>query len=195
MASNFDLNSALIAIELWGSFSLPHLLWHGSSVYVYDGQIWRPITHTCCQRLAGDLSLLVLTTYVSRGLDSNTQLYACKAQTTPPPQWKALVLLILISLFCLFCFCFCLFVVLRPAREFFIHMETSPSLVKGFKFLPMLGTYGLWAVRVLQRATLTVISIKQWTVLCYLSRDQIPYFLVQGNLFHFMDNARWEIRT
>ena len=30
-AANFDLCSALIAIEQWGFFSVPHLLWHGAS--------------------------------------------------------------------------------------------------------------------------------------------------------------------
>ena len=30
----------------------------------------------------------------------------------------------------------------RPTRDFFTHMETSPLLVKGCKFLPMLGTHG-----------------------------------------------------
>ena len=33
------------------------------------------------------------------------------------------------------------------------HMETSPLQVKGCKFWPMLGTYGHWAVRVLNHAT------------------------------------------
>ena len=37
----------------------------------------------------------------------------------------------------------------RPSREFFTHMETTPFLVKGSKFWPMLGTHGYWAVRVL----------------------------------------------
>ena len=195
MASNFDLNSALIAIELWGSFSVPHLLWHGSSVYVYDGQIRRPMTHTCCRAFSRGSFTTCFNDLCQprpwfehptlRMQGSNHASATVKSLSTV--NFDIVVLLVL--------FCFCLFVVLRPAREFFIHMETSPSLVKGFKFLPMLGTYGHWAVRVLQRATLTVISIKQWTVLCYLSRDQIPNFLVQGNLFHFMDNARWEIRT
>ena len=36
-----------------------------------------------------------------------------------------------------------LYGVYRPTREFFTHMETSPFPVKGCKFLPMPGTYGL----------------------------------------------------
>ena len=32
-AANFDLCSALMAIEQWGFFCVPHLLWHGASVY------------------------------------------------------------------------------------------------------------------------------------------------------------------
>ena len=41
-AANFDLCSALIAIEQWGLFSVPHLLWHGSSVY--NGDLRGPVT-------------------------------------------------------------------------------------------------------------------------------------------------------
>ena len=42
----------------------------------------------------------------------------------------------------------CLYRVYRSALEFLTHLETSPSLVKGCKFWPMLGTHGIWAVRV-----------------------------------------------
>jgi hypothetical protein len=45
-----------------------------------------------------------------------------------------------------------LFTPLRPAQEFLTFMETSPLLVKGCKFRPMLGTRGLWAGRDLYRA-------------------------------------------
>ena len=47
------------------------------------------------------------------------------------------------------CFFSFLFGVLRPTREFFTHMETSPLLVNGCKIWPMLDTHGHWAVRVL----------------------------------------------
>ena len=43
---NFDLFWALIPIEQWGFFSVPHLLWHGASVY--NGHLWGPVTLTCC---------------------------------------------------------------------------------------------------------------------------------------------------
>ena len=43
----------------------------------------------------------------------------------------------------------CLFWSLRLTWEFFPHMKTSPLLVKGCKFWPMLHTYGHWTVRVL----------------------------------------------
>ena len=32
-AANFDLWLALMAIEQWGFFNVPHLLWHGPTVY------------------------------------------------------------------------------------------------------------------------------------------------------------------
>lgn len=44
------------------------------------------------------------------------------------------------------------------SRYFFIRMETSPRPVEGFKFRPLLRAYGNWVVRVLQRATPTVMS-------------------------------------
>ena len=43
-AANFDLCSALMAIEQWGFFSLPHLLWHGTTVY--NGRLRGPVTLT-----------------------------------------------------------------------------------------------------------------------------------------------------
>ena len=60
-AANFDLNvcSALIAIEQWGFFSVPHLLWHKSSVYNghLRGQVTVPLI---AERWAVELSLLPL---------------------------------------------------------------------------------------------------------------------------------------
>ena len=43
-AVNFDLCLALMAIEQWGFFSVPHLLWHGA--FVYDGHLQGPVTLT-----------------------------------------------------------------------------------------------------------------------------------------------------
>ena len=71
-AGNFNLSSSLMAIEQWGFFSMPHLLWHGVSVY--NIHLRRPVTLTCiAERLAVELSLPVLTNWVCRGWDSNTQ--------------------------------------------------------------------------------------------------------------------------
>ena len=67
----FDLYLALVAIEQWGFFSVPHLLWHGSSVYV--GHLWGPVTLTSdVERLAVELSITVLMIYVCRTRGSNT---------------------------------------------------------------------------------------------------------------------------
>ena len=46
-AANFYLFSALMAIEQWRFFSVPHLLWHGASVY--NGHIRGPVTLTYCR--------------------------------------------------------------------------------------------------------------------------------------------------
>ena len=69
--ANFDLCSALMAIEQWGFFNLPHLLWHRASIY--NGHLGGPVTLTpFAEHLAEELSRLGL----SR-LDSNTQPSAC----------------------------------------------------------------------------------------------------------------------
>ena len=41
--ANYDPYSALMVIEQWGFFSVPHLLWHWASVY--NGHLWGPVTH------------------------------------------------------------------------------------------------------------------------------------------------------
>ena len=52
---NFDLCPALMAIEQWGFYSVPHLLWHGA--FVYNGHLRRPVTllpsvwQWCCHYL------------------------------------------------------------------------------------------------------------------------------------------------
>ena len=42
--ANFDLWSAIMAIEQWGYFSVPRQLWHGASVY--NGHLRGPVTLT-----------------------------------------------------------------------------------------------------------------------------------------------------
>ena len=44
-AANFLLCSALMDLEQWGFFSVPHLLWHGASV---NGRLRGPVTNTFC---------------------------------------------------------------------------------------------------------------------------------------------------
>ena len=57
--ANFDLCSALMAIEQWGFFSVPHLLWH--QVFFYNGHLRGPVTLTpIAERMAVELSLPVL---------------------------------------------------------------------------------------------------------------------------------------
>ena len=60
-AANFDLCSALMAIEQWGFLSVPHLLWHRASVY--NGHLGGPLTLIhIAERLSVELSLPVFTT-------------------------------------------------------------------------------------------------------------------------------------
>ena len=69
-AANVDLYSAHMGIEKWGFFSVPYLLWHGTSVYNSD--LRGPVTLTLIVELMVEmLSLLVLTTWVWSG--SNPQ--------------------------------------------------------------------------------------------------------------------------
>ena len=69
-AVNFDLCSALMAIEQWGLFNLPQLLCHGPTHY--NGYLRGPVTHTpVVQRLQVELSLPVFTTQVCRDRGSN----------------------------------------------------------------------------------------------------------------------------
>ena len=87
-AANFDLCSALMFIEQWGFFSVPHQLWLDASVY--NGHLRGPVTLTPIAELfAVELSLPVLTTYICRDLDFNTQPSTCEANaltTVPPPR-------------------------------------------------------------------------------------------------------------
>ena len=62
-AGDFDQCSALMAIEQWGFFSVPHLLWQGTSVY--NGHLRGPVTLSpFAERLAVELLLPVFTTLV-----------------------------------------------------------------------------------------------------------------------------------
>ena len=75
---NFLSMLAIMAIEQWVVFSVSHVLWHGASIY--NGHLRGLVTLTpFAERLAVELSLPDLTTYVYRGLDSNTQPSACGA--------------------------------------------------------------------------------------------------------------------
>ena len=65
---NFDLYLALMAIEQWEVFSVPHL--HGASVY--DAHLQGRVTQTpVAERLAVERSLPFFSIYVCRCLDSN----------------------------------------------------------------------------------------------------------------------------
>ena len=78
-AANFDLCSALMAIEQLGFFSVPHLLWHGASVF--NSHVHGPVTLTLiAKHLAVELSLPVFKTCVCHIWDSNTQ-PVCRANT------------------------------------------------------------------------------------------------------------------
>ena len=75
---NFLPMLAIMAIEQWVFLSVSHVLWHGASIY--NCHIRGLVTLTpFAERLAVELSLPDLTTYVYRGLDSNTQPSACGA--------------------------------------------------------------------------------------------------------------------
>ena len=68
------------AIEQSGLFSVPHLLWHGSSFYTGHLPKTRDTRSHYCRgfNLAMELSLPVFTTEACRALDSNTNLPLAK---------------------------------------------------------------------------------------------------------------------
>ena len=78
-ATNFDLCSALMAIEQWGFFSVPHIYCDTGHPFkmVISEDPWH--SHPFAERLAMKLSLPVPTTKVCRGWDSNTQPSTCGA--------------------------------------------------------------------------------------------------------------------
>ena len=75
-AANFDLCTALMVIEQWGFFRVPHLLWHGGSVYNshFRGHV---TLIPNAERLTVELSLTVYSAKVCRGRNLITQPSAC----------------------------------------------------------------------------------------------------------------------
>ena len=72
------VNLALVATEQWGFFSVPYLLWHGTSVC--NGNLWGPVTLTpFAKHLAVELSLPVFATWVCRSWNLKTRPSACEA--------------------------------------------------------------------------------------------------------------------
>ena len=64
-AANFNQCSALMTMDKWGFFSLPHLVWHGTSAY--NGNLQGPVTLTLiADRFAVELLLPVFTSKVCR---------------------------------------------------------------------------------------------------------------------------------
>ena len=80
----FDLCSALMVIENWGFFSVPHLLWHRPTLYY--GYLRGPVTFTpVAKRLAVELSLPVLTTEVCRDI---SRMRGERSTSTPPRRYS-----------------------------------------------------------------------------------------------------------
>ena len=74
-AWNFDLCSSLMAIEQSGFFRVPHLLWNEVSVYNF-------VITLIAERFAVELSTChYLFDNLGRSFDSNTQPYACRANS------------------------------------------------------------------------------------------------------------------
>ena len=91
-AANFDLCSALMAIEQWGFLNVQHLQWHRTSVY--NGHLRGLVTLTpVAEHLAVELSL----TYGCRDRDSNTQPSPCRANTVT--DYATAVVIIFITTF------------------------------------------------------------------------------------------------
>ena len=76
-ATNFDLCSALMPIEQWGFFSMPHLLWHGASIY--NGHHRGPVTLNQLPSVEQVSCHYLFLRLMSVAWDSNTQSSACGA--------------------------------------------------------------------------------------------------------------------
>ena len=76
-AVNFNLCSTPMAIELWGFFSVPNLLWHGASVY--NGHLPGHVTLTSVASSVANTTCF--STKVCYGCNSNTQPSACEGNT------------------------------------------------------------------------------------------------------------------
>ena len=73
----YIVSSAPMAIEQRGFFGVPHLLWHGASVY--NVHLLGPVTLTpIAESWAVELLPSIFTTKVCRGWDSNIQSSACR---------------------------------------------------------------------------------------------------------------------
>ena len=77
-AANIDTCLTLMAVELWGFSSVPHPVWHVTSVYI--GYLQGPMALTpVAKRLAVTLSLLVLrTNSVAAGIRASNLSHAIR---------------------------------------------------------------------------------------------------------------------
>ena len=95
-----------------------------------------------------------------------------------------------------------LFVVFRPTWDFFSHLKTSPLSVtcKGWKFWTILGTHGLWAVRVLKRTIPIVTRVNPLEWSSPRTRDTRTYCRAFGSgvvitCFNNLDLCRTRIES
>ena len=79
----FNLCSTLMVIEQWGFFSVPHLLWHGASVY--NGHLWGSLALTLiAESLAGGFHYLFLRLKsVAAGIRENPTFRLCGQRSNP----------------------------------------------------------------------------------------------------------------
>ena len=75
----FDLCSALMVIGLWRFFSVPHLLWHGVSIYNGHLAPRTRDTHNFCRVFASGAVTTCFYDFDLLRWDSNTQPSACGA--------------------------------------------------------------------------------------------------------------------
>ena len=137
-ASSFDLCSALMTIEQWGFFSVSYLLWHGASVY--NGHIHPVTLTTIVERLPVELSLPFLRLGLSR-LRFEHKTFPLRGERSNPTSSPLRPLQMKLT---------------NEYQEFFTHVVTSHLPLKDWKFWPMLGSHGQWAVRNLLRVKPTV---------------------------------------
>ena len=116
-AAIFNLCSALMAIEQWGLFNVPHLLRHGP--IVYNGHLRGPGALTpVAERLTVELTLPVFTSVATGNRPPISRMRGKRSTSTPPRRLKTECSVISFCPSCLSCIAYVLWYVWFLVEQF-----------------------------------------------------------------------------